>query len=74
MNKEESDRFEAHLERCEQNSSKFVNWTPEKLRRFKIVVGHANEAKADRINFDGNLFVVDYALYLIQYLETKMKG
>lgn len=43
------------------------------LKRFKVVITKANEAKAETIMFDGNEFDVTYALYLIEYLETKIK-
>lgn len=43
------------------------------LERFKVVITKANEAKAETIVFDGHEFVVAYALYLIEYLETKLK-
>lgn len=50
-----------------------INWDSPMLKRFKVVITKANEAKAETIMFDGNEFDVTYALYLIEYLETKIK-
>lgn len=42
------------------------------LERFKKVVKSHDEAKAETLMFDGNEFVVSYALYLVQFLETQL--
>lgn len=50
-----------------------INWTPEMLRKFKIAYKQAL-AKVGRngtFMFDGNEFVVAYAGYLIQYLDSQ---
>jgi len=49
---------------------KTINWTPEMLRRFKMAYKDAVAAKKDTFLFDGNEFVVSYAKYLIEYLDS----
>ncbi len=43
------------------------------LKRFKVVINAANQSKAETVMFDGHEFLVDYALYLIEFLETKLE-
>jgi len=52
---------------------KVIVWTPEMGRRFKADYAKAclTKTKYDTFVFDGNEFVLGYAKYLIQYLETK---
>jgi len=50
-----------------------VAWTLPMLKRFKVAYQEAAAAKADTFMFDGNEFVVGYAKYLIEYLETQTK-
>lgn len=48
-----------------------------KLQALKSAYNRAIEAgksRDDAFGFDGQLFVVGYAKYLIEYLETKFKG
>lgn len=42
------------------------------LERFKQAYDVARVAAKDTFMFDGNEFVVSYAKYLIEYLETKL--
>jgi len=49
-----------------------VVWDRTKLERFKVVITKANEVHADSIWFDGNQYIVAYALYLIEYLEKEL--
>lgn len=51
-----------------------IEWTPEMLRRFKLAYGKAlPKGKESTFEFDGNLFVVGYAGYLIDYLESRFR-
>lgn len=43
------------------------------LNRFKIAYEKAGKEKLDQFVFDGNTYVVGYAKYLIQYLESQLK-
>lgn len=52
---------------------KVIEWTRPMLARFRKAYSVAVEAGADTFTFDGNVFVVGYARYLIQYLETQFK-
>lgn len=55
---------------CAAEKDTLVNWTPEKLEKFKKVYEGAEE----RIFiFERHVFDTGYAKYLIQYLEGKFK-
>lgn len=45
------------------------NWTPEKLAAFKRDCEDAAKRKREHFKFDGHTFYVEYAKYLIEYLE-----
>lgn len=51
----------------------FINWTPEKLARFKR--HHANALEGGKVTFifDDHGFLVGYAKYLIEHLDSKFK-
>lgn len=49
---------------------KTITWTPEILRHFKSAY-HA--CKGDTFWFDKHEFVKDYAKYLIEYLDERLK-
>jgi len=49
-----------------------ITWTRPMLERFKRKYQRAVDAKIKYFTFDGNDFVVDYAKYLIQYLDDKL--
>lgn len=53
-----------------------IQWTPAKLKRFKQAYDEAYESAQDNVNdvftFEDNIFVLSYAKYLIQYLETAL--
>jgi len=44
-----------------------------KLEALKTAYARAVKAGVDTFAFDGSLFVVGYAKYLIEYLETRFK-
>jgi len=46
-------------------------WTPEKLVAFKQQHEAAVKRRAESFKFDGYCFYVEYAKYLIQYLEQE---
>lgn len=53
-----------------------IEWTAQKLKAFKKKYEKAKtieaaDSTADAFTFEGNVFVVSYAKYLIEYLETK---
>jgi len=50
-----------------------INWTPEKLAELKRLQAHALETKQDQFKFQGHDMLVDYAKYLIQFLEAEFK-
>jgi hypothetical protein len=54
-------------------SGKVIKWTRPMLARFKVAYQHAAGAGKTQFEFDGNLFVVGYAKYLIEFLETQFK-
>jgi len=52
---------------------KEVTFTPESLARFKGCYEQTVTLKNKQFEFEGNVYVTDYAKYLIQYLEGKMR-
>lgn len=48
---------------------KYVNWTPEKLERFRKAHKEAVQTEQDQFTFDGNDFIPEYAKFLIEYLD-----
>ena len=50
---------------------KMITWTAEKLKRFKSRYLEAVQYKLEQFEFDGDEYVVGYAKYLIEYLESK---
>lgn len=51
-----------------------IPWTPEKLARFKEAFHKADAAKKEErgsFEFEGGLFVIEYARYLIEFLDDK---
>lgn len=53
-------------------SEKTITWTYDMLQRFKQAYAKAKAENADTFIFDGNEFVLGYAAYLIQYLDSKV--
>lgn len=52
---------------------KMINFTPEMGRRLKRTYEEAKRVKKgnETFVFDGNEYVLDYAKYLIEYLEMQ---
>ena len=57
-----------------ENMSKVINWTPEKLAKFKKAYKEAETGKKESFIFGGDEFVTGYAKYLIQHLENEFKA
>lgn len=53
---------------------KEINWTLPMLKRFKRAYKLAKMKAEDPFMFDGNEFVISYAKYLIEYLDSKFGG
>jgi hypothetical protein len=51
-----------------------ISWTPAMLARFKEAYALTVAMEMDTFIFEGNEFVVDYAKYLIQHLDTVFKS
>ena len=51
------------------DKEKTIEWTPEKLARFKAAHRKASDARCNEFTFDGHEFATGYAMYLIEYLE-----
>jgi hypothetical protein len=51
---------------------KVITWNRPKLDRFKDEYKKANASSVETFVFDGDLFIVSYAKYLIEYLEMKL--
>ena len=52
---------------------KTINFTKEKLNKFKREHSKAREKGKEVFIFDGNEYLLNYATYLIEYLEDKFK-
>lgn len=50
-----------------------VMWDKDKLRRFKRKYKAVCKKGEDRFEFETNLFLTEYARYLIQYLEMEFE-
>lgn len=48
-----------------------IEWTPGKLKRFKKAFRQAELTQRATFMFEGHLLVVDYARYLIEYLDAQ---
>lgn len=48
-----------------------VEFTPATLARFKTAHAQAKAAGKDQFDFDGNLWLVSYAKYVIEYLDAQ---
>jgi hypothetical protein len=48
---------------------KMIQWSPEKLQKLKVAYCAAKDQGKKSFLFNGDEFVVDYAKYLIEYLE-----
>ncbi len=47
-----------------------INWTPEKLERFKKAYADTKGFEGDYVfEFEGHAYVKSYSHYLIEYLE-----
>jgi hypothetical protein len=49
-----------------------IEWTRPMLERFKKEYQRARKDKQDVFRFEGNEYFIEYARYLIQFLETKL--
>lgn len=52
---------------------KWPSWDGPALARFKRAYARALSDKQDRFVFDGDTYLADYAKYLIEYLEDRIK-
>lgn len=50
-----------------------ISFDKKKLRAFKREYNQAKKDELERFYFENKLFLVSYAKYLIEYLDTKIK-
>ena len=50
-----------------------ITWNKQSLEEFKKVYENTKKELKDDFFFKGHLFLVSYAKYLIEYLETQFK-
>ncbi len=55
--------------RLNSHAAVAVRWTRPMLDRFKVGFEKAKEQDEDTFTFDGNLYTVGYAYYLITFLD-----
>lgn len=67
-------RFQPRYTCDSQGGSGTITFTREKLRLFKLSYAEALSQNLERFNFEGNVFLVSYAKYLIEYLDGKFSG
>jgi hypothetical protein len=48
-----------------------IEWTVSKLKRFKKAYKAATKLGVDSFEFEDNIFVTNYAKYLIEYLAQR---
>lgn len=53
-------------------ADKKITWTPEMRDRFRVAYKAAVKAGVETFTFDGNEFVVGYAKYLLEYLDSRL--
>ena len=53
------------------DTGKMISWTPEALVRFKNRYEQTVTLKNEQFAFNGDVYVVGYAKYLIEYLEGR---
>lgn len=51
-------------------SGPVIHWNRAMLKRFKAAYALANIERKDVFKFDGHDFLVSYARYLIEYLDS----
>jgi len=49
----------------------FVNFTEAKLERFKVDYNKATSENKKEFIFEGDVFMIGYAKYVIEYLEER---
>jgi hypothetical protein len=54
-------------------TGKTVSWDMQKVKRFKAVIQHVEESREIQFEFDGNVYNLKYAKYLLKYLEDHFK-
>lgn len=47
-----------------------IHWDKLKLERFRLAYATAHKANADHFTFEGSPFLVAYARYLLEYLDS----
>jgi len=57
----------------DEESGTSIDWTEPMFRRLKTRYDKAVMDGEKEFTFDGDVFVTDYAKWLIEYLETKFK-
>jgi hypothetical protein len=51
-----------------------IEFTPEKLKKFEELYNTTIEAGEETFTFEGREVLVDYAKYMIEYLDDKLRG
>lgn len=51
-----------------------ITWTKPKLERFKQAIAEARTNQEEVFDFEGHPFVLTYAHYLAQHLDSKLGG
>lgn len=54
-------------------TGKTITWDRPMLKRFKDALSDALGQSSTTFVFDGHEFVISYAKYLIEYLESRLK-
>jgi hypothetical protein len=49
-----------------------INWDRPMLERFKLAYAQHENKHGDTFMFEGHEFVIGYAKYLIEFLETQL--
>ena len=57
-----------------QTQRKTIEFDRAKVKRLRAAYTEARTQKADEFIFDGNTFVTDYAMYLLEYLDGQLES
>ncbi len=55
------------------NGMNYVSWNSSRKDEFRDEYNKAKKENVDMFTFKGNKYVLDYAKYLLEYLDIKLK-
>ncbi len=68
------DKIDVALGGAKLNEGETVSWNIAKLKTFKKAYAKALKDKVESFDFEGNEYIPQFAKYLIEFLESQLKG